>query len=107
MDILKALKKRVTFEHIEGEGQLLDMGTPPEEVAAMKKKNMFAITPEAQRRLAEFKSQFAEGDEVWYYEWRRQEFWGVGRLRNHPRRDRGRIVYLMEIMISILSVCSC
>lgn len=68
----------MTFEHIEGYGPLLDMGMSPEEVTAMKTKRAYAPTPEAQRRLVDFKAQFAEGDELWYYEWRREDFWGAG-----------------------------
>lgn len=78
MDILKSLKKRVTFEHVKGDGPLLDMGMTPEEIAAMKQQRPLSRTPEFQRRLGEFKAQFADGDELWYYEWRRNAFWGTG-----------------------------
>ncbi len=78
MDILSSLKKRVTFEHVEGDGPLLDMGMPPQEVAALKQQRPLSPTPESQRRLGEFKAQFADGDELWYYEWRREAFWGAG-----------------------------
>lgn len=78
MDILTSLKKRVSFEHIKGDGPLLDMGMSPEEVAAMKRERPFTRAPQFQRHFAEFEAQFAEGDELWYYEWRREALWGKG-----------------------------
>ena len=78
MDILKSLKKRVTFEHFEGDGPLLDKGMTSQEIAAMKQRRSLFPTPASQRRLAEFKAQFSDGDELWYYEWRLQAFWGAG-----------------------------
>ena len=78
VNILESLKKRVSFEHVEGDGSLLDMGMPPEEVAAMKRERPLALAPEFQRRFGEFKAQFIDGDELWYYEWRREAFWGTG-----------------------------
>ena len=50
----------------------------PEEVAAMKRERPLAPAPQFQRRLAEFEALFADGDELWYYEWRREAFWGAG-----------------------------
>jgi hypothetical protein len=77
MDILQSLTKRVTFQHIAGDGPLLDMGVTAEEIAEMKQRG--SLWPaESRRRLAEFKGQFAEGDELWYYEWRKEPFLGTG-----------------------------
>ncbi len=78
MEILQSLKRRVTFEHVEGDGPLLDMGMTQEEVAATRRQRSFIPTPEFQSRFAEFKAQFTDGDELWYYEWRREAFWGTG-----------------------------
>jgi hypothetical protein len=78
MDILQSLKKQVTFQHIAGDGPLLDMGVTSEEIAEMKQRGPLSRPVESRRQLAEFKAQFAEGDELWYYEWRKEPFWGTG-----------------------------
>jgi hypothetical protein len=77
MNILESLKKQVSFEYIEGDGSLLDMGESPEGVAEMKRKG-FAWTPEFQSRFDEFKAQFIDGDELWYYELSREALSGTG-----------------------------
>jgi hypothetical protein len=78
VDILKSLKKRVTLEHIEGDGALEDLGMSPSEIEAIKKDRPVSQTPAFQRRLDEFKSQIRDGDELWYYESVREAFWGTG-----------------------------
>ena len=78
VDILKSLKKRVTFEHIERDGALLDMGISPSEVEALKKGRLGNPSLEFHHRLDEFKSKFIDGDELWYYEWILESFSDTG-----------------------------
>jgi hypothetical protein len=78
VEILKCLKKRVTLEHIEGGGALEDFGLSPSEIEAIKKNRLVSQNPVFQHRLHEFKAQIRDGDELWYYEWRREAFWGAG-----------------------------
>lgn len=78
VEILKSLKKQVTLEHIEGDGALLDFGMSPSEIDASKKERPVISSPSFQNRLNEFKAQIIVGDELWYYEWVRESFWGTG-----------------------------
>jgi hypothetical protein len=92
VNILESLKKRVSFEHVEGDGSLLDMGVSPEDIAAMKRKERpFTPAPEFQRRFSEFKTQFIDGDELWYYESIHDALSGTGGyaiIRGGRRGDR-------------------
>jgi hypothetical protein len=78
VDILISLKKKVTLEHILGDGPLLDMGMSTSEIESIK--NELPGTREASfpYHLGEFKAQIIDGDELWYYEWIRDSFWGTG-----------------------------
>ena len=78
LDILKSLKKRVTLEHIEGDGALEDLGMSPSQIEAIKKDRPVSRNPVFRRRLDDFKAQIRDGDELWYYESVRESFWGTG-----------------------------
>ena len=78
MNILESLNKRVSFEYLEADGLLLDVGMLPKDIAEMKRKGQLTQTPEFQHRFGEFKAKFLANDELWYYEWKRDAFWGTG-----------------------------